>query len=88
MARKDTRYTGTRTSIRQVADAANIYGVKHFRFPIDVVNHENKLEDAGQFEEVHHRMTCRHCKRFQDPKHIADHHEQQSMTLFPDEGSE
>ena len=78
-------FSGTRTTIPEVANASRIYGVRHFRYPIDVVNHENGLEENGLFERVSDRMTCRHCKRFQPGKHIGEHHEQKSMTLFPEE---
>lgn len=63
-----------RTSIPKVRDAGYVYGVRHFRYPIDVVNHENKLEDRGLFERAGDRMTCRHCKTFQESAHIEDHH--------------
>ena len=86
MAKPRVKYSSSpRTSIPAVANAGRVYGVRHFRYPIDVVNHENALEDTGQFEEVHHRLTCRLCKRFQPPKHIIDHHEQRSMDLFADQ---
>jgi len=85
MARKDTRFTNSRTNIKEVANAATAYGVRHFRYPIDVVNHENALEDSGMIEQVHHRMTCRPCKRFQNPQHIIDHNERNSMPLFNQE---
>jgi hypothetical protein len=88
MAKKDTRFFNSRTNIKEVAQAALTYGVRHFRFPIDVVNHENALEDSGMIEEPHHRMTCRSCKRFQPPKHIIEHNERLSETLFPEDGSQ
>jgi hypothetical protein len=65
--------------IPDVAAATNMYAVRHFRFPIDVVNHENKLgvpPDA--------RMTCGQCKRFETPSHITEHHGNRSgqLSLF------
>jgi hypothetical protein len=70
-----------RTSVPEVEKAAQIYGVRHFRYPIDVVHHENKLEDKGLFERVSDRMTCRHCKTFQDGEHIEEHHNNRSGQL-------
>jgi hypothetical protein len=80
-------YPGTRTSIKEVFEASRIYGVRHFRWPIDVVNHENKLEENGMFGSVSDRMTCRHCKKFQPSAHINEHNNQKSMTLFDKEES-
>jgi hypothetical protein len=79
------RFSNTRTTIPEVANASRIYGARHFRYPIDVVNHENGLEDAGLIERPTDRMTCRHCKRFQPAKHIGDHHEEKSMMLFSED---
>jgi hypothetical protein len=64
----------SRSSIPEVREAARIYKVPHFRYPIDVVNHENRLEDKGWFENAGDRMTCRHCKTFHTSDHIEDHH--------------
>ena len=52
-----------------VDTAKSIYGVRHFRFPIDVVNHENRLGVDPQA-----RMTCGQCKKFETQDHIVDHH--------------
>jgi len=73
-----------RSSIPEVNRAGDIYGVKHFRHPVDVVHHENRLEDKGMFERVGDRMTCRHCNTFQDGAHIEDHHAKREAqgTLF------
>ena len=74
---------------REVANAKEIYGVRHFKHPIDVVNHENTLEDGGNYGSVRDRMTCRHCKRFAPPTHIEKHHADRSnvMTLFDEDKS-
>jgi len=58
----------TPNPIPGVTSARAIYGSRTFRFPIDVVNHENKMGI-----EPSARMTCEHCKTFKDPQHIADH---------------
>lgn len=65
--------------IKQVEDAKRIYGVRHFRYPIDVVNHENKLNVPPDA-----RMTCGQCKVFEAPDHIVDHHANRAAqgTLF------
>jgi len=75
--------------IPEVENAKRIYSVKHFRYPIDVVNHENKLEDKGHYVSVRDRQTCRHCKQFKDPEHIENHHNNRSnvMSLFDEEKS-
>lgn len=66
-------------NIPGINEAKYIYGIRHFRYPIDVVNHENKVgvpDDA--------RMTCMHCKNFAHPSHIVEHHGNRSRqgTLF------
>lgn len=76
-----------RTRIKDVQNAADRYGIKHFRYPIDVVNYENALEDKPVMQfGPEHRMTCRHCNTFQQSDHIKEHHENRSRqgTLFED----
>lgn len=73
--------------IKEVDNAKNIYGVRHFKYPIDVVNHENALEDKGNYGTVGDRQTCRHCKKFAPPTHIEKHHSDRAnvMTLFDED---
>jgi hypothetical protein len=61
--------------IPEVENAKETYGIRHFRYPIDVVNHENALQSNPimQFE-PEHRLTCGHCKKFSDKDHIVEHH--------------
>lgn len=55
--------------IHQVVQAQGVYGAR-FRYPIDVVNHENRLEDKGLLPRDD-RMTCRGCNRFANRDHIT-----------------
>jgi hypothetical protein len=55
--------------ITDVDRAAGIYKVKHFRYPIDVVNYENKVKVPADA-----RLTCSNCKRFEASDHINEHH--------------
>lgn len=54
--------------INDVRRAADIYKVRHFRFPVDVVNYENKTKVPAEA-----RMTCANCKTFQPSDHIIGH---------------
>lgn len=65
--------------IPQVEEAKYIYKVRHFKYPIDVVNHENALEVPHEA-----RMTCGYCKKFAEPSHTVAHHESRTNqgTLF------
>ena len=56
-------------SIKGMDSAVDVYKIKWAKHPIDVVNHENKLDVPANA-----RMTCGPCKRFETPDHIVDHH--------------
>jgi hypothetical protein len=58
--------------IGDVLKAKGIYGCRWFKFPIDVVNHENGLENRGLLT-PDARLTCGSCKRFETPEHITQH---------------
>ena len=66
----------SRSLIPEVQRAASVYRVKHFRFPIDVVNYENKTNVPAEA-----RQTCGQCKTFQPQDHIVDHHGNRSGQL-------
>lgn len=59
-------------AIKGILDAKSIYKVRWFKYPIDVVNHENGLQNKGLLE-VKDRMTCGRCKRFETRDHISQH---------------
>ena len=65
--------------IKEVENAKRLYGVRHFKYPVDVATHEDRISVPNEA-----RSTCGYCKTFKDPQHITDHHNNRAnvMTLF------
>lgn len=68
--------------IKEIENAKRLYGVRHFKYPVDVATYEDKVSVPHEA-----RSTCGYCKTFKDPQHITDHHTNRTNqgTLF-DEG--
>jgi len=68
--------------IKEIETAKRLYGVRHFKYPVDVSTYEDKTSVPNEA-----RSTCGYCKTFKEPKHIMDHHNNRAnvMSLFDEE---
>jgi hypothetical protein len=70
--------------IKEIEGAKRLYGIRHFKYPVDVATYEDKTNVPHEA-----RSTCGYCKTFKDPGHIVDHHNNRTnvMSLFDEEKS-
>jgi len=65
-----------RSAIPEVLQAGYLYGVKHFRYPVDVSHYEDKTGVPADA-----RLTCGHCKSFRPSAHTVEHHSQMETKM-------
>jgi hypothetical protein len=70
--------------IKEIENAKRLYGVRHFKYPVDVATYEDKVNVPHEA-----RSTCGYCKKFAEPQHITDHHNNRTnvMSLFDEDKS-
>lgn len=61
-------------NIKGMDNAKNIYKLRWPKYPIDIVNYENKTKVPDEA-----RLTCTHCKNFDTSEHIIEHHSNRAM---------